>query len=63
MWKNKVNNLLEKEKSMNNLLNIYKKHKNLLLKKYFDKWLSNIKEKDKDKENDPEPEQENGMLL
>ena len=59
MWKNKVNNLLEKEKSMNNLLNIYKKHKNLLLKKYFDKWLSNIKEKDKDKENDPEPVQEN----
>ena len=55
IWKQKVNNIQEKEKTANNLLNTYKNSENNLLKKYLDKWLSNANQ---DKEQEQELENE-----
>ena len=51
-WKNVVNVMNQREKKMKNLLNILKEQENLLLKKYFDKWLENIQEEEQESDND-----------
>ena len=51
-WKQKANVIQKKENATKNLLNIYKKSENNLLKEYFNKWLSNAKNKEIEPENE-----------